>query len=337
MENPRTAVRVAAAGEALMDLVAGEDASLQPCCGGAVYNFTRALAAQGVATAYLNPLSRDGFGRQLARALADGGVWLARSVPVVEPTALAVVGVDAQGQPAYSFYREGVADRAVDAAGLASDCDGLGQLEAVCTGCLALAPQDSGRYLPWLQGCRARGLLVVVDANLRPGAMADIQTYRANVRAALALADVIKVSDEDLLALAPDAADPLAAARALFALGPAQCVAFTRGSQGAILLGRDGREWRARDRAALRIVDTVGAGDCFLAGLVAGLLGSKVQEPAWSRGALPDALARRALARAVASASHCVQQRGCVPAGPAELEELLARGTIDIEVRQRQG
>jgi fructokinase len=337
MENPRTAVRVAAAGEALMDLVAGEDASLQPCCGGAVYNFTRALAAQGVATAYLNPLSRDGFGRQLARALADGGVWLARSVPVVEPTALAVVGVDAHGQPAYSFYREGVADRAVDAAGLASDCDGLGQLEAVCTGCLALAPQDSGRYLPWLQACRARGLLVVVDANLRPGAMADIQAYRANVRAALALADVIKVSDEDLLALAPDAADPLAAARELFALGPAQCVAFTRGSQGAILLGRDGREWRARDRAALRIVDTVGAGDCFLAGLVAGLLGSKVQEPAWSRGALPDALARRALARAVASASHCVQQRGCVPAGPAELEELLARGTIDIEVRQRQG
>jgi fructokinase len=337
MENPRTAVRVAAAGEALMDLVAGGDGSLQPCCGGAVYNFTRALAAQGVATAYLNPLSRDGFGRHLARALVEGGVSLARREPVPEPTALAVVGVDAQGQPAYSFYREGVADRAVDAAGLSAACDRLPQLEAVCTGCLALAPQDSGRYLPWLQACRARGLLVVVDANLRPGAMADVQAYRANVRAALALADVIKVSDEDLLALVPEAPDPLAAARGLFALGPAQCVAFTRGSQGAVLLGRDGREWQARDAGALRIVDTVGAGDCFLAGLVAGLLGSQVLEPAWSPGGLPDSLARRALARAVASASHCVQQRGCVPASPAELDELLARGTIDIEVRHRQG
>jgi fructokinase len=337
MENPRAAVRVATAGEALIDLVAGADGSLQPCCGGAVFNFTRALAAQGVPTAYLNPLSRDGFGRQLAQALAQSGVALARSVPVSEPSALAVVGVDPQGQPAYSFYREGVADRAVAAATLTADCDALPQLEAVCTGCLALAPDDSRRYLPWLEGCRARGLLVVVDANLRPGAMGDIDAYRANVRAALALADVIKVSDEDLLALEPGVADPLAAARRLFAGGPAQCVAFTRGGQGAILLGRDGREWLGRDRAALRIVDTVGAGDCFLAGLVAGLLGSRPDELAWSRGTLPDPLARRALARAIASASHCVEQRGCVPPGPVELERLLAKGTIEIEVRQRQG
>jgi fructokinase len=333
MENPRPAVQVATAGEALIDLVRGSDGSLQPCAGGAVYNFSRALAAQGVVTAYLNPLSSDAFGRQLARGLLEAGVALAGGPAVREPTSLAIVGVDAQGQPAYSFYREGVADRAVDAATLMAECDSLPQLQAVCTGCLALVADDRDRYLPWLRACRARGRLVVVDANLRPGATRDIDGYRANVRAALALADVIKVSDEDVIALVPGTSDPLAAARELFALGPAQCVAFTRGSRGAVLLGRDGREWHARDRAELQIVDTVGAGDCFLAGLVAGLLSLATDEPPWAGGELPDPLARRALARAVASASHCVQQRGCVPPRLAELEALLMQGTVEVEAR----
>lgn len=333
MENPRPAVQVATAGEALIDLVRGSDGSLQPCAGGAVYNFSRALAAQGVVTAYLNPLSSDAFGRQLARGLLEAGVALAGGPAVREPTSLAIVGVDAQGQPAYSFYREGVADRAVDAATLMAECDSLPQLQAVCTGCLALVADDRDRYLPWLRACRARGRLVVVDANLRPGATRDIDGYRANVRAALALADVIKVSDEDVIALVPGTSDPLAAARELFALGPAQCVAFTRGSRGAVLLGRDGREWHARDRAELQIVDTVGAGDCFLAGLVAGLLGLATDEPPWAGGELPDPLARRALTRAVASASHCVQQRGCVPPRLAELDAVLMQGTVEVEVR----
>jgi fructokinase len=333
MENPRPAVQVATAGEALIDLVRGSDGSLQPCAGGAVYNFSRALAAQGVVTAYLSPLSSDAFGRQLARGLLEAGVALAGGPAVREPTSLAIVGVDAQGQPAYSFYREGVADRAVDAATLMAECDSLPQLQVVCTGCLALVADDRDRYLPWLQACRARGRLVVVDANLRPGATRDIDGYRANVRAALALADVIKVSDEDVIALVPGTSDPLAAARELFALGPAQCVAFTRGSRGAVLLGRDGREWHARDRAELQIVDTVGAGDCFLAGLVAGLLGLATDERPWAGGELPDPLARRALTRAVASASHCVQQRGCVPPRLAELDAVLMQGTVEVEAR----
>jgi len=333
MENPRPAVQVATAGEALIDLVRGSDGSLQPCAGGAVYNFSRALATQGVTTAYLNPLSSDAFGRQLARGLLEAGVALAGGPAVREPTSLAIVGVDAQGQPAYSFYREGVADRAVDAATLMAECDSLPQLQAVCTGCLALVADDRDRYLPWLQACRARGRLVVVDANLRPGAISDLDGYRANVRAALVLADVIKVSDEDVIALTPGTSDPLAAARELFSLGPAQCVAFTRGSRGAVLLSRDGREWHARDRAELRVVDTVGAGDCFLAGLVAGLLGRAADERPWSGGDLPDSLARRALMRAVVSASHCVQRRGCVPPRPAELEALLMQGTVEVEAR----
>ncbi|MEO8120692.1 MAG: PfkB family carbohydrate kinase, partial [Rhodoferax sp.] len=74
--------QVATAGEALIDLIRNEDGRFEPCLGGAVYNLTRALARQGVGTLYLNPLSRDRFGRELAAALLDDGVHLAVPEPV---------------------------------------------------------------------------------------------------------------------------------------------------------------------------------------------------------------------------------------------------------------
>ncbi|TAL71542.1 MAG: carbohydrate kinase, partial [Burkholderiaceae bacterium] len=66
MENPMNRIQVATAGEALIDLIAQSDGRFEACLGGAVYNLTRALARQGIGTLYLNPLSGDRFGRQLA-------------------------------------------------------------------------------------------------------------------------------------------------------------------------------------------------------------------------------------------------------------------------------
>jgi len=59
-----TELRIATAGEALMDMLVQSDGRLLPCAGGAVYNVSRALALQGVPTLYLNPLSTDRLGRQ---------------------------------------------------------------------------------------------------------------------------------------------------------------------------------------------------------------------------------------------------------------------------------
>ena len=63
--------QVATAGEALIDLIRGADGRFEPCIGGAVYNLSRALARQGIETLYLNPLSRDRFGRQLAAGMLE--------------------------------------------------------------------------------------------------------------------------------------------------------------------------------------------------------------------------------------------------------------------------
>lgn len=314
------AVQAAVAGEALIDLIRRPDGSYLPCLGGALYNLCRALARQGVGTQYLNPLSRDRFGRELAAQLAADGVHLAHPEPVQQPTSLAVVNLDTHGHPDYAFYRDGVADRAVTAQGLAHACTALPALQLVCTGALALDARDTAIYLPWLAAQRAAGRCVVVDANLRPSVMPDLAAYRTTVQAALAHAHIVKVSDEDLDHLAVAGADAVARARHLLASHPqVQLLALTLGAKGAWLLHRSGAQCFATEAQPLPVVDTVGAGDSFLAGLLAHLLRQwQAAGPAgfvqFVDGLAADAC-QHALRHALASASLCVMEQGCVPPG----------------------
>lgn len=322
---PASSLTVATAGEALIDLIGRADGLLQPCAGGAVYNLTRALGLQGVGTLYLNPLSRDGFGRLLAEGLHQAGVAMAEPTPVLAPTSLAVVGLDAHGKASYSFYREGVADREVSAVKMIEDCQAQPALRAVATGCLALMAQDQEKYLPWLQAQRNAGQLVVVDANLRPAVVPDMDAYRASVMHALAQAHLVKVSDDDLAELGFEHADPLANARALFdRLPAARWLAVTLGAQGAVLMERDGAQLRARETAPVTVADTVGAGDCFLAGLLTALLACPGAQAAAQADAIrvTPAELEGVLAHAVASASLCVMRTG---AQPPTLDEVRQR------------
>lgn len=336
MENPRLPTQVAAAGEALIDLIVQDDGRFEPCIGGAVFNLTRALARQGVGVLYLNPLSRDRFGRKLAAALIDDGVQLARTHAVGESTSLAVVGLDDTGHPNYAFYREGVADRAITADQLTASCQSEASLSIVCTGALALAPDDAVHYLPWLRAQRDAGKVIVVDANLRPSVMPDKEAYRRNVHSAMQMAHLVKVSDEDLENLAVPGATALAQARHVMETSGARLVLLTLGEQGAWLLTRDGRRWHAREATPLAVVDTVGAGDCFLAGFLAAWLrlhgdtdAAKKNNESVVRAntllaSLDDTAGRHLLAHAVASASLCIMQRGCVP---PTTDEVKARVT----------
>lgn len=332
--NPNPAIRVATAGEALIDLISQPDGRLDPCLGGAVFNLTRAIARQGLGVAYLNPLSSDRFGRQLAQALQDDGVTLARQAPVASPTSLAVVAVDAQGHPDYAFYRQGVADRDTSAARLGEACAALPALELVCSGCLALAPEDAEVYLPWLRAQRAQGRTVVVDANLRPSVMPDLPAYRRNVLAALQMADIIKASDEDLEHLGVPGTDAVDRAAGLLEGTPARFFALTLGARGACLLGRDGHLWHAAERAPVAVVDTVGAGDCFLAGLLVAWLQQPQRQTA---GPLQDATAQALLTHALASATLCVMRRGAVPPTADEVRQRVAQAPAQIERLRASG
>lgn len=305
--------QVATAGEALFDLIEGADGRLLPCPGGAVYNLTRALGAQGVNTLYLNPLSQDRLGRQLARGLAEAGVTLAQPQALPHPTSLALASLDAAGKAHYSFYREGVADRQISAQSMTLACASSPRLQVVATGCLALMADDADRYQPWLSVQRRAGRLVVVDANLRLSATPHPGAYRQAVMAALQHAHLIKVSDDDLVALDLPGAGPMDQAWALLERTQADWLALTLGPAGACLLQRDGAVHHARDPLPVAVVDTVGAGDCFLAGLLAALLATPPGDTGGRHRLLNFAQAPQVLGQAVASASLCVAQAGCVP------------------------
>lgn len=327
-QQPNHPITVATAGEALMDMIQEADGRLRPCDGGAVYNLTRALGLQGVGTLYLNPLSQDKFGRGLARAVAAARVQLANPEPAHEPTSLAVVSLDDAGKASYSFYREGVADRRVDAATMSAQCAAHPTLKMVVTGCLALVADDTHKYLPWLQAQRAAGQLVVVDANLRPAIVPDMAAYQASVMAALREADIVKVSDDDLHILGFTNPDALVAARELLAQTPARWLALTLGAKGAVFIARDGGAWKAVESLPVTVADTVGAGDCFLAGMLAELL----ERPAMRAASMAAELhlgaddAEALLANAIASASLCVQMTGCQPPSREQVLQRLAQG-----------
>ncbi|MDQ7742775.1 PfkB family carbohydrate kinase [Hydrogenophaga pseudoflava] len=328
LANPNTPITVATAGEALMDMIQEADGRLRPCDGGAVYNLTRALGLQGVGTLYLNPLSQDRFGRGLAHAIAQARVTLANPEPAHEPTSLAVVSLDEAGKASYSFYREGVADRRVDAATMNAQCAAHTTLKMVVTGCLALVADDTHKYLPWLQAQRAAGKLVVVDANLRPAIVPDMAAYQASVMAALGEADIVKVSDDDLGILGFMNPDPLVAARELLSKTPARWLALTLGAKGAVILARDGGVWQAAESQLVQVADTVGAGDSFLAGLLVALLDRPAMRAAKTAAELTlDADdVEDLLANAIACASLCVMETGCVPPTREQVLQRLAKG-----------
>lgn len=308
-------IRVAIAGEALIDLISEADGRFSPCLGGAVYNLARALSRQGLGTLYLNPFSSDKFGQMLMQQMVKDGVVLSQPKPIQAVTSLAVVNLNESGHPNYAFYRDGVADRQVTAAQMASNCSSHARsIEFVCTGALALDARDQNVYLPWLIQQRQAGQCVVVDANLRPSVMPDLPAYQRCVHAFLEVADVIKVSDEDLLALNVPGDTPLTQARHVIQTTQAKLLALTMGANGAWLLTRNG-EYFAHETARLNIIDTVGAGDSFLAGLLAAL--ASINTAGHSLNEVLSQLtandARMALGHAIASASLCVQERGCVP------------------------
>jgi fructokinase len=297
------------AGEALIDFISTKDGSYRPIAGGAPFNFARALALQGVAAGYANPISSDHFGAALRDSLRAAGAKILGAALAL-PTSLAIVSKSADGQPSYQFYRNGVADRALGLPQL------LGYFDAATlgfhSGGLALLPPDHEAILAAQQQARASGILCTLDVNMRMQVASSMSVspneYRAAARAVIASADIVKVSDEDLQQLAMTGT-PLDAARPLLS-DICKLVAVTMGASGAWLLTAADEIFQPSQ--VVNVVDTVGAGDCFFAGLIASLTrDGALQTFRAQTPSRPDL--ERALRHATRSAAINITRDGCQP------------------------
>jgi fructokinase len=242
--------------------------------GGSGANTAVALARLGTPVAMLARLSGDGFGQLLRCHLVDNDVDVSHAVAAPEPSSVAITSVGPDGGADYRFLVAGTADWGWTDGELANlPADTVG----VHGGSLALALAPGGAAVERMLH-RARDTATVsIDPNIRTSLIADLTTHRDTVERCVAGADLVKVSHEDLDALHPGEAATDVARR--WARGGPALVVVTDGAGGSTALTA---ELEVRCPAVpVHVVDTIGAGDTFAAGLLdwlyrAGRLGGRV-------------------------------------------------------------
>lgn len=252
-------------GEALIDIVAGDDGAFRPMPGGGPFNTAVALARLDVPTSFLGRLSTDPFGQMLAQRLVDDGVDLSMTSRGPEPTTLAFAEVNSDGLADYQFYFEGTSAPNLTPTMLPARLDG--NVDALHVGTLGLMLEPMATTLFDLVDRECAQRLVMVDPNVRPALLKDPDAYRARMKTLMAQSTIVKASDADVAWLFPGV-DMEAAADEILAAG-ARLVVVTLGPQGAF--GLTGGIKKTVAAPEVDVVDTIGAGDAFGAALLAWL------------------------------------------------------------------
>ncbi|MGB3688941.1 MAG: carbohydrate kinase [Jannaschia helgolandensis] len=289
------------AGEALIDMLPRETSDgpgFYPATGGAVFNTAIALGRLGAPVALHTGLSSDLFGVRLSDALSASNVQN-RAAISDRPTTLAFVTLT-DGHAEYAFYDEGTAGRMLSP----ENAPDMGGITALFIGGISLAVEPCARAYEALTLTNAH-LPVMIDPNIRPGFIRDAQVFRARLDRLLAVADVVKLSDVDIdwLGMTPD--EVLDAG--------ARILCLTEGAAGVRAITREAEVRVPAHR--VEVVDTVGAGDTFNAGFLAGLHRAGVL----GKQAPSDGDLRAALELGVAAAAITVSRAGANPPWASEL------------------
>lgn len=256
-------------GEALFDFFSEDDASglaskvnFKAIAGGSPFNVAVGLRRLGVDSALFAGLSTDYLGRRLQQVLQEEGVRADYLVDFAAPTTLAMVAVGANGSPHYSFRGEGCADRQLRLQHLPE----LGpQVRGLHIGSFSLVVQPIADTLLALVGRESGKRLISLDPNVRLNPEPNIDLWRSRIAELVELADLIKVSDEDLSLLYPEQ-DPQRVIES-WLTHRCQLVFLTRGGEGASVFSRAHGSWSV-PACSVTIADTVGAGDTFQAALI---------------------------------------------------------------------
>ena len=256
-------------GEALIDMIPAPTAKgrdgFVPHAGGAVFNTAIALGRLGVQTGMLTGISRDMFGQQLADALKASHVDTTHVVTSDRPTTLAFVHLQ-DGHATYSFFDENSAGRMLRTDDMPEVSS---EVSSLYFGGISLACEPGANSYAALLEREWKSRAVMLDPNIRPQFIQDIEKYRARLDRMMSMADIVKVSDEDLNWMVPEPLSLREKVDVVLEHGPA-VVVLTRGGEGSTGYLADGTHVTVPARR-VDIVDTVGAGDTFNAGVLAKL------------------------------------------------------------------
>lgn len=307
-------------GEALIDMLPRTSTAGEPCfapyAGGAVFNTAIALGRLGAPSAFFSGVSNDMLGEILADTLVASKVdirYLARSD---RPTTVAFVKL-VNGQATYAFYDEATAGRMLSSDQLPSLPDSISTL---FLGGISLVNDPAASTYEALQARESATRVTMIDPNIRPGFIAGKEAeYRARIERMITRADIVKLSDEDLHWLEGQGDLTTLARRILdrriLDRGP-KVVFITEGADGARAVTATQQISVAAQR--VEVVDTVGAGDTFNAGVLAALHQAGALTKAGIAD-IPDATLTAALSLGTRAAAVTVSRAGANPPWAAEL------------------
>ena len=301
-------------GEALIDMLPREtadgEAAFVPFAGGAVFNTAIALGRLEAPAGFFTGLSTDLFGAQLEAALAASNVDASFAHRTDRPTTLAFVTLT-DGQASYAFYDENTAGRML----WPEDTPTLPDEVTACFfGGISLAVEPCANAYESLMTAAAETRAIMIDPNIRPGFIRDEAVYRSRIEGMIDMADIVKLSDEDLHWLEGEG-DLEGLARSMVDRGPA-LVCITEGAKGVTGYTADGSVFVASEE--VEVADTVGAGDTFNAGLLAALHAAGVLTKDGLRS-LDDATLQNALSLGSRAAAVTVSRAGANPPWRSEL------------------
>ncbi len=311
-------MRLAVAGEALIDFASVGDLRFQGYCGGSPLNAAIAVARLDVPVGYISQLSTDLFGIRLRRHLETNGVDTRFVLSHPAPTTLAFVERDGEVNR-YQFLASGAADTLYAP-------DPLPTLPSETRflhfGSVSLLAEPAAGSFTRVVDLHRERLTVVFDPNVRPTLIRDEHDYRRRCRDWIQRCHLLKLSDDDAAYLAAGAPHVDEAIGEWLEHGP-RAVLLTAGSGGARLYRRE-REPIAVPGFEVTVTDTIGAGDTFTAATSVGLLERGVTDPD-DLGELPADAWRAVLRFAAAAAAINCTRSGADPPTREEVDDFLAR------------
>ncbi|MFV8439904.1 aminoimidazole riboside kinase [Vibrio owensii] len=296
-------------GDAVVDLIPDTESTYLKCPGGAPANVAVAISRLGGNSAFFGRVGQDPLGRFMKATLAQEQVNTDYMLlDEAQRTSTVIVDLDDSGERSFTFMVKPSADQFLIPADIPAFVQG--EWLHVCSIALANEPSRSST-LKAMQDIKAAGGFVSFDPNLREEVWANPEELKPVVRQAIELADVVKFSDDELLFLTDT--DSLEAGLEAIKAFNNTLVLITQGAKGALVVFEGEQELIAGQ--AVKPVDTTGAGDAFVGGLLARL----AQQNEWAN--------KEAIHSAVNWANGCgalaTTQKGAMTALPTQ-DALLA-------------
>lgn len=297
-------------GEALIDMIpltgSEGESGFRPLAGGAIFNTAIGLGRLGVPVGMVSGISTDLFGRRLVASLHASHVDTHYLIRSALPTTLAFVTLN-EGHASYTFYDENSAGQSVrfeQVPALPEKVTGL------YFGGISLIAEPAGEAYCQLAERNANHKIIMLDPNIRASFINDEIAYRDRLKRMIAVADIVKVSDEDLDWLVPD---DVSIEQKIIELRQRanQWILVTKGSRGSVAFGPNNEIIEQAGRPT-QVVDTIGAGDTFNSGFLASLFNQRIHSKA-SVSAMTTEQMKAALAMASQVAAITVSRAGANP------------------------